>query len=80
MVCALDFDRWRRIELLTKLHVGNPLKLGLANMSLLFDTIFIVQHYCLYGPVEEHVLRKEASIDSSIDAQDDRQPLMSAGQ
>ncbi|KJX96872.1 L-cystine transporter like protein [Zymoseptoria brevis] len=59
---------------------GNPLKLGLANMSLLFDTIFIVQHYCLYGPVEEHVPRKKASIDSSIDAQDDRQPLMSAGQ
>jgi len=27
---------------------GNPVKFGLANMSFVFDTIFIVQHYFLY--------------------------------
>lgn len=32
---------------------GNPMKLGLANVSILFDVLFIVQHYVLYGPVEE---------------------------
>lgn len=32
---------------------GNPVKFGLANISLAFDIIFILQHYVLYGPVEE---------------------------
>lgn len=32
--------------------VGNPVKFGLANISLGFDIIFMVQHYILYGPVE----------------------------
>nr|POE86920.1 cystinosin like [Quercus suber] len=32
--------------------VGNPVKLGLANTSLLFDIIFLTQHYVLYGAVE----------------------------
>lgn len=33
---------------------GNPLKLGLANISIAFDLIFIAQHYILYrdGPDE----------------------------
>jgi cystinosin len=31
---------------------GNPVKLGLANISLFFDAIFLVQHFVLYGPVE----------------------------
>lgn len=30
---------------------GNPVKFGLANVSLLFDVVFLVQHYILYGPV-----------------------------
>lgn len=34
---------------------GNPVKLGLANISVLFDLVFMVQHYVLYGPVEEKV-------------------------
>ena len=33
--------------------VGNPVKLGLANISMLFDAIFMTQHFVLYGPVEE---------------------------
>lgn len=30
---------------------GNPVKFGLANISLGFDVVFLVQHYVLYGPV-----------------------------
>lgn len=35
---------------------GNPVKLGLGNVSIVFDLIFIVQHYWLYrgaGKVKE---------------------------
>lgn len=34
---------------------GNPAKLGLANISIVFDIIFMVQHYVLYrgNEVEE---------------------------
>ena len=35
---------------------GNPVKLGLGNISIIFDIIFMVQHYILYrgnGKVEE---------------------------
>jgi cystinosin len=28
---------------------GNPVKLMLGNVSMFFDIIFIVQHYCLYN-------------------------------
>jgi cystinosin len=28
---------------------GNPVKLGLGNISILFDLIFIIQHYVLYA-------------------------------
>ena len=28
---------------------GDPAKLMLSNVSLVFDAVFIVQHYCLYG-------------------------------
>lgn len=27
---------------------GNPVKLALGNVSMFFDIIFMVQHYCLY--------------------------------
>ncbi|QIW97225.1 hypothetical protein AMS68_002743 [Peltaster fructicola] len=30
---------------------GNPVKFGLANISLAFDIIFMIQHYILYGPI-----------------------------
>ena len=34
---------------------GNPVKLGLGNVSIFFDIIFMVQHYILYrgNKVEE---------------------------
>src|SRR5271163_1064619 len=30
---------------------GNPVKLGLGNVSIFFDVIFIIQHYVLYRVV-----------------------------
>jgi cystinosin len=48
-------------------------------MSMLFDIIFIVQHYCLYGPVEnDDVVVKNSSTDAPHNAQGERQPLISA--
>ena len=32
---------------------GNPAKLGLANVSIFFDLIFITQHYVLYRPMKQ---------------------------
>ena len=29
--------------------VGNPTKIGLGLLSIFFDVIFIIQHYCLYN-------------------------------
>lgn len=34
---------------------GNPVKLGLGNVSLFFDAIFLVQHYWLYRNVTKAV-------------------------
>lgn len=38
---------------------GNPVKFGLANISLAFDIIFMIQHYILYGPVEPQTATAE---------------------
>ena len=40
---------------------GNPVKLGLANVSIIFDVIFMVQHFILYkvGKVKEDGLDGE---------------------
>ena len=27
---------------------GNPVKLGLGNVSIFFDIVFMIQHYCIY--------------------------------
>nr|POE77581.1 cystinosin like [Quercus suber] len=39
--------------------LGNPVKLGLANTSLLFDIIFMTQHYILYGDVGKVVQQED---------------------
>lgn len=58
---------------------GNPVKLGLANISLLFDIVFILQHFVLYGPVDEQ--RKVDDEDVVVvpvqDAGSERAPLLS---
>jgi cystinosin len=33
--------------------IGNPVKLGLGNISIFFDLIFITQHYLLYRQAGE---------------------------
>ncbi|KAK5120447.1 hypothetical protein LTR85_006386 [Meristemomyces frigidus] len=35
---------------------GNPVKFGLANISLLFDMVFLTQRYVLYRPVAKNAL------------------------
>lgn len=44
---------------------GNPVKLGLGNVSIFFDLIFIIQRYVLYG---------HAKIDDSDSGSDE--PLL----
>jgi cystinosin len=59
------------------LLLGNPLKLGLANVSLAFDIVFIVQHFFLYGPVEVDDSLDNSSKDRLDDREGERQPLIS---
>lgn len=53
--------------------VGNPVKLGLANISLIFDIIFITQHYVLYGPVAEKGGSEDEAAHDAFDAHGPRQ-------
>lgn len=55
---------------------GNPVKFGLANISLLFDIIFITQHYVLYGPVEEKGEREHRDASANQDSRDEHDPLL----
>jgi len=47
---------------------GNPLKLGLGNISIAFDLIFIMQHYLLYRP--------RADAQNGKDDLESEQPLL----
>lgn len=49
--------------------LGNPVKLGLAGISLGFDIVFLLQHFTLYGPVPEKT-------DEAIDRTRERTPLL----
>ena len=55
---------------------GNPVKFGLANISLIFDIVFILQHFVLYGPVNEQGERDETSVDPVRDGGMEREPLL----
>jgi cystinosin len=48
--------------------IDNPVKLGLANISIFFDLIFITQHYLLY---HQKGVRKESGEEN-----DGQQPLL----
>ena len=50
---------------------GNPIKLGLANISLLFDIVFITQHFVLYGSVEERRSQSDVLVDPSNGPRED---------
>jgi cystinosin len=55
---------------------GNPVKFGLANISLLFDIIFITQHYVLYGAVEEKGEREHREASADQDSRNEYDPLL----
>jgi cystinosin len=55
---------------------GNPVKFGLANISLLFDIIFITQHYVLYGAVEEKGEREHREASANQDSRHEHDPLL----
>lgn len=55
---------------------GNPVKFGLANISLIFDIIFITQHYVLYGPVEEKGEREHRDTRVDQDVRHEHDPLL----
>ena len=48
-VIAYNFDDW-------KTFIGDFTKFGLAALSILYDCIFIVQHYILYRHVPREPL------------------------
>lgn len=43
---------------------GNPIKLLLGNISIFFDIIFMVQHFCLYKGNDCKRHRKHKSLES----------------
>jgi cystinosin len=55
---------------------GNPVKFGLANISLLFDIIFITQHYVLYGPVAEKGEQEIHDEGSNHESRNEHDPLL----
>lgn len=38
---------------------GNPVKFGLGLISMVFDVLFIIQHYCLYRNAENYELPQD---------------------
>lgn len=44
---------------------GNPVKLGLGNVSVFFDIIFIIQHYWLYKGAEGKAFEEDALLDDA---------------
>ncbi len=60
---AINYDDWSSI-------FGSPTKFGLGLFSVLFDILFIVQHYILYRS-------KEPTVVQTNDA-DERTPIFSA--
>lgn len=57
---------------------GNPMKIGLAMVSLAFDVVFLLQHYVLYGPVEETEVRSKSLANSSRGLRNEQEPLLPA--
>jgi hypothetical protein len=61
---AINYDDWSSI-------FGSPTKFGLGLFSVLFDILFIVQHYILYRSNEPTVIQTN-------DDTDERTPIFSA--
>jgi len=54
---------------------GNPIKLLLGNISILFDVIFMVQHYVLYSGNDRKQKRHKKVVDDVDDEVED-DPLL----
>ncbi|VDO48005.1 unnamed protein product [Onchocerca flexuosa] len=54
------------------IFIGNPVKVGLGMVSMVFDVIFMVQHYCLYRNADEGVIlnTSEENITNELDQSD----------
>lgn len=52
---------------------GNPVKFGLGNISIVFDIIFILQHYVLYRQPGKHVDDEHAD---EVDSESEREHLI----
>ncbi|KAK3722903.1 hypothetical protein LTR37_002048 [Vermiconidia calcicola] len=55
---------------------GNPVKVGLSLISLLFDIIFISQHFVLYGPVKEKAAEADVLVDPSYGPRNETDSLL----
>uniref|UniRef100_A0A914EA64 Cystinosin homolog n=1 Tax=Acrobeloides nanus TaxID=290746 RepID=A0A914EA64_9BILA len=44
---------------------GNPVKFGLGLVSMIFDVVFMIQHYCLY----RHPITEDGSVYDPVDSQ-----------
>ncbi|KAA3672996.1 cystinosin, partial [Paragonimus westermani] len=54
-ILAYNLSDWYQIT-------GSLGKLGLALVTILFDTIFMVQHWCLYQPHQEETSRNSSDL------------------
>ena len=54
---------------------GNPVKLGLGNVSILFDILFMVQHYILYKGNKVKEDGRDWERRSLTASDDERRPL-----
>ena len=49
---------------------GNPVKFGLSNITIVFDVVFMLQHYVLYRGSDKHLDDEE--LESSWDSEQER--------
>ncbi|KAF6771427.1 hypothetical protein AHF37_10287 [Paragonimus kellicotti] len=68
LILAYNFSDWNQIT-------GSLGKLGLALVTILFDTIFMVQHWCLYLPHREETPRNSFDLPLERWKLIDEQPL-----
>lgn len=50
---------------------GNPVKFGLGNITIVFDVIFMVQHYVLYRHASEKMVDDEEESEALVGAMRD---------
>lgn len=62
IMLSLSSDDWKSI-------FGDPTKFGLGMISILFDLIFLLQHYVLYrgARMREHALHMECKCSCGVD-------------